>query len=79
MTLGNAREQGVRGLAAFCLNQACRHHTIISADDYPDDIPVLFLWLHAHSAGHHLFHRQRASRRGAIGPIAQADRMIGSR
>jgi hypothetical protein len=23
MTLGNMREQGVRGLAVFCLNQEC--------------------------------------------------------
>jgi hypothetical protein len=32
---------------------------------------------HAHSAGPHLFHRQRASRRDAIGPVAQADWLIG--
>jgi hypothetical protein len=31
MTLGNMREQGVRGLAVYCLNHACRHHTVMSA------------------------------------------------
>jgi hypothetical protein len=25
MTLGNMGEQGVRGLAVYCLNHACRH------------------------------------------------------
>jgi hypothetical protein len=40
MTLGNMREQDVRGLAVQCLNHACRHQTIISADDYAGDIEV---------------------------------------
>jgi len=40
MTLGNMRELGVRGLAVYCLNPACRHQTVISADDYADDIEV---------------------------------------
>jgi hypothetical protein len=40
MTLGNMRELGVRGLAVSCLNHACRHETVISADDYADDIEV---------------------------------------
>ena len=40
MTFGNMREQGVRGLAVYCLNHSCRHHTVRSADDYPDDITV---------------------------------------
>jgi predicted DNA-binding ribbon-helix-helix protein len=35
MTLGNMREQGVRGLAVYYLNHACRHHAVVSADDYP--------------------------------------------
>lgn len=26
--------------ASYCLNRACRHRTIISADEYPDDIEV---------------------------------------
>jgi hypothetical protein len=30
----------VRGLAVHCLNHACRHQTVISADDYPDEIEV---------------------------------------
>jgi transposase len=29
MTLGNMREQGVQNLIAFCLNDACRHRTLI--------------------------------------------------
>jgi hypothetical protein len=37
MKLGNMREQGVRGLAVYCLNHSCRHYTVISADDYPHD------------------------------------------
>jgi hypothetical protein len=40
MTLGNMRELGVRGLAVYCLNHACRHQTIISADDYADEIEI---------------------------------------
>jgi hypothetical protein len=40
MTLGNMRELGVRGLAVACLNHACRHETVISVDDYADDIEV---------------------------------------
>ena len=40
MTLKNMREQGVRGLAVYCLNHACLHRAVISADDYPDDIEV---------------------------------------
>jgi hypothetical protein len=28
----------VRGLAVFCLNHACRHHAVMSADEYPDGI-----------------------------------------
>ena len=43
MTLGNMGDQGVRGLAIYCLNHACRHHTVISADDYADEIEVLSL------------------------------------
>jgi hypothetical protein len=40
MTLDNMREMGVRGLAVYCLNHACRHQTVISADDYAGDIEV---------------------------------------
>jgi hypothetical protein len=38
MTQGNVRELGVRGLAVHCLNHACRHQTVISLDDYADNI-----------------------------------------
>jgi hypothetical protein len=27
-------------LAVYCLNPACRHQTIISADDYADEIEI---------------------------------------
>jgi hypothetical protein len=40
MDLANMRRQGVRGLAVYCLNHSCRHHTVISADDYGDDIEI---------------------------------------
>ena len=40
MTLGNMRLLGVRGLAVSCLNQDCRHQTVISVDDYADEIEV---------------------------------------
>ena len=36
--LTNMREEGVRSLAVDCLNHACRHHTVISADEYPGDL-----------------------------------------
>jgi hypothetical protein len=34
------REQDVRGLAVHCLNHTCRHQTVISADDFADEIEV---------------------------------------
>ena len=40
MTLGNMRRQGVRGLAVYCLNHACRHRTVINVDEYADEIEV---------------------------------------
>ena len=40
MTLGNMRQQGVRGLAVFCLNHACLHRTVINVDEYPAEIEV---------------------------------------
>jgi hypothetical protein len=40
MDLGNMRHLGVRGLAVHCLNPKCRHQTVFSADDYPDDVEV---------------------------------------
>jgi hypothetical protein len=40
MTLGNMRKLGVRGLLISCLNHECRHQTVVSVDDYADDITV---------------------------------------
>jgi hypothetical protein len=40
MTLGNMREQGVRGLTVYCLNHACQHRPGIRVDDYPDEVEV---------------------------------------
>jgi hypothetical protein len=40
MTIGNMREQGVRGLAVYCLNSSCRHETVVNADEYPAEIEV---------------------------------------
>ena len=37
MDLANMRRQGVRGLSVACLNHACRHELIFSADDYSGD------------------------------------------
>ena len=38
MTLGNMRQNGVRGLDATCLH--CGHRTQVNMDAHPDDIPV---------------------------------------
>jgi hypothetical protein len=35
MTLGNMRELGVKKLIASCLNDACRHTTLIEVWSYP--------------------------------------------
>jgi hypothetical protein len=35
MTTRNMREQGARGLV-YCLNNTCRHQTVVSAGDYAD-------------------------------------------
>jgi hypothetical protein len=40
MTLGNMRELGVQRLIASCLNDACRHTTLIDVSSYPADIEV---------------------------------------
>ena len=40
MTLGNMRKQGVRGLAVYCLNHVCRHHTVMNVDDWPHEVEV---------------------------------------
>jgi hypothetical protein len=38
MTLGNMRELGVRSLDVSCW--LCHHQAVLSADRWPDDIPV---------------------------------------
>jgi hypothetical protein len=38
MTLGNMRANGVRSLAVTC--PKCHHEAVISAEPWPDDIPV---------------------------------------
>jgi hypothetical protein len=38
MTLGNMRELGVRSLFVSCWQ--CHHQAVVSADAWPDDIPV---------------------------------------
>ena len=38
MTLGNMRQNGIRGLDVTCLH--CGHQTAVNVDAYPDDVPV---------------------------------------
>jgi hypothetical protein len=38
MTLGNMRDNGMRSLAIYCWQ--CHHQAMLSADPWPDDIPV---------------------------------------
>jgi hypothetical protein len=38
MTLGNMRANGVRSLDVCC--GVCHHRTILSADPWPDNVPV---------------------------------------
>jgi hypothetical protein len=38
MTLGNMRANGVGSLDVSCWQ--CHHHAIMSADRWPDDVPV---------------------------------------
>ena len=38
MTLGNMRQNGVRGLFVTC--SACGYHAEVNADPWPDDVPV---------------------------------------
>ena len=40
MTLGNMRQNGVRRLIAYCLNDACRHTALIDVSGYPDAVEV---------------------------------------
>jgi hypothetical protein len=37
---GNMRQQGVRGLAVYCLNHACLRRTVFNVDDYPAKIEI---------------------------------------
>jgi hypothetical protein len=38
MTLGNMRDNGARSLFVSCWN--CHHRAVLSADHWPDDVPV---------------------------------------
>src|SRR5260370_11020254 len=38
MTLGNMRQNGVRGLFVTCIS--CGYHTEVNVDAWPDDVPV---------------------------------------
>jgi hypothetical protein len=40
MTLGNMRANGVRSLDVSCWQ--CHHRVIMSAEPWPDDVPVPF-------------------------------------
>jgi hypothetical protein len=40
MTLGNMREQDVRHLIAYCLNDASGHQALIDVSSYPGDTEV---------------------------------------
>jgi hypothetical protein len=40
MDLANMRQQGVRRLIAYCLNDACRHQAVIDVSSYPGDTLV---------------------------------------
>jgi hypothetical protein len=45
MTLGNMRENCVRGLFVTC--SACGYHTEVNVDGWPDDVPVPSFGAHA--------------------------------
>ena len=38
MTLGNMRQNGMRGLFVTC--STCGYHTEVNVDAWPDDVPV---------------------------------------
>jgi len=40
MTLGNMRHLGVQHLVVTCLNDACRHQSLIDVSNYPADTEV---------------------------------------
>jgi hypothetical protein len=37
LDLANMRQQGVRHLIAYCLNDSCRHQAVIDVSEYPGD------------------------------------------
>jgi transposase len=42
MTLANMREQGVKRLIAYCLNDACRHQALIEVWSYPANTEIVY-------------------------------------
>jgi hypothetical protein len=58
MTLGNMRQNGVRGLFVTCLT--CGYHSEVNVDEWPDDVPVP-------SFGP----RMRCTKRGKLGATAR--------
>ena len=80
MTLGNMREQGVRGLAVYCLNHSCRHHTVINVDSYPHEIevPSFALRMKCSKCGGRRVD-VRPNWKGASRRLARKVRMMGSR
>jgi hypothetical protein len=51
MTLGNMRANGVRSLDVSCWQ--CHHRAILSADQWPDDVPVPSFGPRMHPMWHH--------------------------
>jgi hypothetical protein len=40
MDLAIMREQGVRGLIAYCLNDSCRHQAVLDVSSHPGDMLI---------------------------------------
>jgi len=38
ITFGQMRDQGVRKVVVYCRNYQCNHHTVTSAERWPDDV-----------------------------------------
>jgi hypothetical protein len=55
MTLGNMRANGVRSLDVSCWQ--CHHQAIVSADPWPDDVPVPSWCPRSRTLGNGLFSR----------------------
>jgi hypothetical protein len=62
MTLGNMRANGVRSLDVSCWQ--CHHRTILSADPWPDHVPIVWAAHGVHPLWHH--------RRGCAAELARA-------